>query len=566
MSDFYLKSGAGAVVLANQAWSTGNKMVPTRADATSNVAVAKKWVWECTTAGTTTGTPTWPASVTQDVTTVTQNGVVFTARKPGFSSGSTPDWTYSAIFFDYVYAALAAGDRLFQSNNHAESNAGIMVMAGAGTIGNPIKTISVNDGAAPPTAVTNAGTVTTTGANWQTIRGSGYHIGQTLISGNGFILNDNATAFQLYDTCSLQTTGGAIVIGQAGVANVGTRTKFKNCTFKLHSTGSTITFAGELIVEGGAFVSGTAQPVTMFTGPSDRTFGSIFCSGFDFSLGASTMNLISAGAVSNLLAMFRDCKLPASWAGSLVQGTPIVGQRIEMHNCDSGDTNYRLWVEDPYGAIRSETTLVRTGGSTDGDTAISLKFTPNANATFPVGVLRGIERVRRQSAIGSAITVTMSIIHDGAAALKDDEVWLEVMHLGNSGFPLGAFASDAKADVLATAANQAADTGSAWDSLITARANTTAYALGDKIKVATNTGRVFVCTTAGTSAGSEPGGYASAADGDAVTDNTATFRAMWRRKIDVTFTPQEKGYIHATPCVAKASPTLIYVDPKIVVT
>lgn len=58
----------------------------------------------------------------------------------------------------------------------------------------------------------------------------------------------------------------------------------------------------------------------------------------------------------------------------------------------------------------------------------------------------------------------------------------------------------------------------------TARADNTAYSLGDRILV-TGAGAVYLwqCTTAGTSAGSQPAGYATTGRGSTVTDGTAVF-------------------------------------------
>jgi hypothetical protein len=75
---------------------------------------------------------------------------------------------------------------------------------------------------------------------------------------------------------------------------------------------------------------------------------------------------------------------------------------------------------------------------------------------------------------------------------------------------------------------------------------------------------LFVCTTAGTSASSEPGGYASAVDGGTVTDGGATFKAMWRFKQTITTgTIGMAGLITVYPKVAKASLNGIYIDPMI---
>lgn len=61
---------------------------------------------------------------------------------------------------------------------------------------------------------------------------------------------------------------------------------------------------------------------------------------------------------------------------------------------------------------------------------------------------------------------------------------------------------------------------------MTARPNSTVVGLGYGIAVASNIGLDFICTTAGTTAGSEPAGYASAINGGTVTDGTAVFTAQ----------------------------------------
>ncbi len=178
-----------------------------------------------------------------------------------------------------------------------------------------------------------------------------------------------------------------------------------------------------------------------------------------------------------------------------------------MHNCDDGDTNYRLWVEDYAGSIKQETTIVRSGGASDGTTSLSWKMVSSANAEYPLIVLDSPEIVQWNDTTGSAITVTVEIITDNVT-LTDAECWLEVQYLGTSGYPLSTFISDAKADVLATAANQTTSTET-W-------------------------------TTTGLT--------------------TPT-----KQKLSVTFTPQEKGFLHAVVKLALLS-TTVYVDPLLVVT
>lgn len=177
-----------------------------------------------------------------------------------------------------------------------------------------------------------------------------------------------------------------------------------------------------------------------------------------------------------------------------------------MHNCDSADTNYMLWIEDYAGSIKIETALVKTGGASNGAVPFSLKMAASPNASYPTVPLESCELPAIWNAVtGSPVTVTVDVLHDSATNLTDSDIWLEVQYLGTSGFPLSSFINDAKADVLATAADQTASSAT-W-------------------------------TTTGMS-----------------NPNT--------QKLAVTFTPQEAGYLQAKVILAKAS-TTVYVDPKL---
>jgi len=205
-------------------------------------------------------------------------------------------------------------------------------------------------------------------------------------------------------------------------------------------------------------------------------------------------------------SVFRNCKLPASWSGSLVTGTLSLSERHELYNCDSGDTNYALHIADYAGSIIQETTIVRTGGASDGTTTLSWKVVSSANAEYPHQTLNTSEIVKWNDTTGSAITATVEVVTDGVT-LTDGECWLEVQYLGTSGYPLGSFISDAKADVLATAVNQATS-NETW-------------------------------TTTG-------------------------LASPTKQKLSVTFTPQEKGYYMCRVYLARPSAT-VYACSKITV-
>lgn len=517
MADFYLNSGSGVVERANSAANAlGAKVVIARADVSTNYSVVRKWVLECTTAGTTgAAVPTWPASVTQDVTTVTDGTVTWTCRKPGYSSGTTADWTFAAIYADYVAQALAAGDRLYVSNNHAESVAAAITLTFAGTSSAPNYVLCVSDAAAPPTATATTATITTTGTANLSISGCVYLYGVSLFHGTGgsstsFTLSSQSGSSTVVDTCVLKRVaygGNALSLGPSSGTTGGHSVELRNTNLSFSGTSQYVACNGNVSIIGGAMAAGSLTPASGIFNPDIKVAG-ISIQGFDFSGFAATVSPFKATATYGAcLSVMRNCKMPVGWSGNLVSGTiSVKGQRFELHNCDAADTNYRLWVEDLSGTIRSETVVVRTGGASDGITPLSWKMTSNANALFPMLPLNSPEIVKWNETIGTPVTVAIEVVTDGVT-LTNAECWLDVQYLGTSGFPLSLFANDAAADIFATPVNQTTSTAT-W-------------------------------TTTG-------------------------LTTPVKQSLSVTFTPQEKGFIHAVVKLAKTS-TTVYVDPLLTV-
>jgi hypothetical protein len=104
---------------------------------------------------------------------------------------------------------------------------------------------------------------------------------------------------------------------------------------------------------------------------------------------------------------------------------------------------------------------------------------------------------------GSSKTATVEILTDSASALNNDDVWLEIEYLGDSGSPLASFANNSKASIVASNAAQTSSSAT-W-------------------------------TTTG------------------ITN-------VMKQKLQITFTPQQKGVVKAVVKLAKASCT-VYVDP-----
>lgn len=563
MADYYANSANAAEWAASAAKNLGDRVVCTIAYGT---AAAKKYVYECTVAGTTGGTqPTWP---TTPGNTVADNDITWTCRE------CTTQANASRYAHYLINNRLAAGDRLFVKNTHSELISTLTILS-PGSMAAPIQVLSHSDAAEPPTTLAAGAVIGSTGSSRLTYYGGStysYGIEWSNAVGGSFgyygLLGANAasTVFVVENGSIRQNNNDSVLyIGNdaAHYPPYGTLVRLINSTLKLRGSGIVMVdsrfemFGGSLAYDGG-----TNLPSTLIT-PSGRSANLILFDGVDLSLMGSGKNLIGGASDGPCRAIFRNCKLGASV--TKVSGTiPNAGSaEIEFVNCSDGDTNYEY---DRYlfgGSVVEETTVRRNGGASDGTTPISDKYVTLSSVSLVTPFIGNWMQAWNEST-GASKTLTIHYLHGGATALDNDDIWPEVMALTTSGFPLASLASGRKADVLASASAWAADTAADWDDGVAAWAASTAYSVGDIRRKMTGDGSVFICTVAGTSGGSEPSWPAN--DGDTVVDGgTLTWRKMRREKISVGFTPQEKGPVRARVCVAAASLT-VWVCPKFEIT
>lgn len=476
-------------------------------------------------------------------------------------AGTGADWTNAYTTLLAACAAKAAGDDFWVAHDHAETQASAMTIVVPNTSPvNPCRIVCVNrSGSVPPVSadLRTTATITTTGNSNITLQtGAAYIEGIIFNAGTGA----NGTQFvttltwSYFRNCQLNKVGTS---GTGNAINLSGSVTLDNTSISVGATSDAIRCQNARIVWRNCTtpVTGATIPTSLF-GTSTNS-GSAWVEGLDLSALGSGKNIFGAlfGACDG---MIKDCKLNASVTIAATQSNLGTGQ-IYVSRSDSGGTNY---VERKYnyaGSQIDETVVVRTGGASDGTTAKSRNITTTDKAKFWAPFDATAIAIWQDST--SAATATIEGVWNAAALPNNDDIWFDLEYLGASGSPLGSYASGTKADVLATGAALTAST-QAWDSLVTARANSTAYSVGDVRKVASNSGRIFFCTTAGTSSGSEPAGYASAVDGGSVTDNTAVFRAGMRFKRTVSFTAGQKGYVYAYVRAGKLSSTF-YIDPKI---
>ncbi|MDE2097527.1 MAG: hypothetical protein KGL39_09800 [Patescibacteria group bacterium] len=541
-------------------------------------SVGNERVFRCTTSGTSGASePSW--TLTKNGTT-TSGTVVFTE-----CTGQELDQGPAASVWTAPHARLAnafasgwstAGDSLFVASNHAETQAAVLTITSPGTAASPCYVYCVTQTTIPPTSanLTTGGTLTTTGSNelhlsggYTYMRGITFNCAVGDGSGYYLVLGYAASCLWYLDSCTLiyssSNSGSGILVGY-NTPNLPVKIVLDNTTIQFANAGQSIQHNGGNFIwkNTSSAIAGATPPTTLFkTSSFNRYGGRVLLEGVDLSALGSGKTLVGAGnQVKDFY--FKDCKLGASVTIAATPTSPLEAD-VNILRVDSAGTNYRHEKYQYMGTQVVETTIIRTGGASNGTTGLSWNLTTTANSKW-ILPFEALPIAIWNSTTAANVTATLEGIWNAAALPNNDDFWFDVEYLGSASNPQGTFKTGSKGDNLATGSALTAST-QAWDSLVTARANTTAYTLGQTIKVSSNPGRVFFCTTAGTSAGSEPAGYASAVDGGSVTDGTAVFRAGVRFKLGVTMTspqPAQVGTVYVYPKAAKVSSTF-YIDPLI---
>jgi hypothetical protein len=424
-------------------------------------------------------------------------------------AGTGADWANAHVDLSSAITASSAGDTFYVAHDHSKNYGVSTTLTFKGTTSAPDRIICVNRaGSVPPVAADiTTGAVEGTNAATTTLSISGCFkmIGVTLAPGSGqstactLILSNATGNSQAFENCtfSLLSTGTA---SRINIGNANSRTWCLNCKLKFGATAQgVVPGAGHLTWVGPSSASilaaGSSVPTTLII----ATIGApVKFVGVDFSALSGT--IIGASATwwpADLV----NCKLHAS---ATVAGTPtdlrhLGVTAIGCHSSGIVERNEKYLYQ---GTLTTETTIVRTGGASDGTTPYSWKVVSTANSKrdFP---FETFPRELWNATTGVAKTLTVHCVTDNVT-LKDDEICIEVEYLGSSGSPITTLISDANATVLTTAANQSTSTET-W----------TTTGLATPVK----------------------------------------------QKLDVTFTPQMAGPIRWRVKVAKPS-TTVYVCPK----
>lgn len=424
----------------------------------------------------------------------------------GSNNGSS--WANAFTTLTTAFATEAAGDTLYVAHDHAESTASAVTLTSSGTAALMTKIVCVDRaGSVPPVSADRRTTaqVTTTLASGITFAGFAHYDGIIFNCGTGAStatlgLVGTSSQMQRFDNCSLRlggTGGSSINIGNTSAG--GGTAELNNTTMQFNATSQFVMPITKLVWRNTPSALLGTIPTTLFT-PTGIRGGLVECSGVDLSAAGSGKTLAGTAASAQCFRYeFIDCKLNASVTKSAVPLGPSATE-VDFIRCSSSGVNYTVFRHRYSGTLNDETTIVRTGGASDGTTSIAWKVDTTANCTF-TAPFECPPIVVWNDTTGSSVTATVEGIWGGGAVPNDDDIWLEVEYLGDASSPQGSFVNDGKANLLATAAGQ-------------------------------------------TSSSETWGG------------STTKF------KMSVSFTPQQKGWVYGRVKCGKASSTF-YVDPKL---
>jgi hypothetical protein len=379
-------------------------------------------------------------------------------RSGAGGAGTGADWANAYTTLAAACSAKAAGDVFWVAADHAETQASAMTITAPGTVTAPNQILcAIHTGSVPPVSadLRTTATISTTGANAITLQGFFYCYGiifqsnSAAAGGGGGINVVNTTGNQQrYDSCVFRTLSTATATIAMGTS--GTVLYWNNCSVKFGAVGNTINLGrGRFIWTNSpsAIDAAGSLPTTLFNN-AGGTPVVLQLEGVDLSALSAKTIFPNLGAPMN--AIIKDCRLPASVTINAAQTGGLGQGEVTLIRCDSGSVNYRTEKHNYAGDQTTETTIVRTGGATDGTQQVAFKVITTANSRWadpftciPISIWNDST---------SSVTATVYGIWGGGAVPNKEDIWIDVEYLGSGSNPQGSIATSGNADILATGA------------------------------------------------------------------------------------------------------------------
>jgi len=382
-------------------------------------------------------------------------------------SANGTSWANAYTKLATAFTGKAASDIFYVAHDHAETTAGTVALTNPLTSNvAPTRIICANRaGSVPPVSADRRATATVASTGVGDISFTGYTHYDGIIfncaagSSGSLILGSTDFSRLRFDNCSLRAAGTSTnAIGIGTSAAEGVFVELNNTTLSFATVGGICNPQGTLKWRNTPSALLGTIPTFLFQPVAGRGCN-VECIGVDLSAAGSGKTIVDAATVNQTISCvfrFIDCKLNASVTKS---GQPQTAGALECDFIRSGATgvNYQLTSYRRTGTLDHETTIVRSGGASDGTTPISWKVVTPANCDYSMSFECPPIAIWNDTT-GSAKTATVECI--AAAIMTDADIWLDVEYLGDASSPQGSFVNDGKADLLATAANQTTSSAS----------------------------------------------------------------------------------------------------------
>jgi hypothetical protein len=421
----------------------------------------------CTVTGTVGAVePTWNAYTTTGATT-TDNGATWVTLKD--SSNKFTNWSApharlnNAVTWDQSVVA-SSSHVILAASEHAESQAsGLNISFAPVSLTTSQFVYCVDKSNVPPTSadVTTGASIASTGSGNMSWGNYKFFDGLTLIYGGG--ANGGNITLQVsgeYRNCTFTLNSPGSAQSFFFVTGLGTNyAEYVNCTVNFTHVGDTLSLnnAGEPAKFTNCTFAGTA-PTNLLSGNGTGVSNVLF-QGCDMSFMGSGKTIVNQGGCLSMVTLL-DCKLGSgvtiSSALTLSQTQPVT----YVVRSDSAADSYRQEKYNSRGSQVVETTIIRTGGASDGVTGISWKLVTTANVFWWIPFECIPITIWNNNTSGTH-TVTIFGIWGGGAVPNNDQIWADVEYLGTASFPQGVVATATKVNGLASGAALGTDT-STW--------------------------------------------------------------------------------------------------------
>jgi hypothetical protein len=415
-------------------------------------------------------------------------------------AGGTADglsWTNAKLTLAATLTGASAGDYVYISEDHAETTAASITLTSPGTGAAPVCIWCINH---TSNTLATTGAVSTTGSSSSIVIGSGgvayiYGITFNVSDGsNGGNFTTTGAANWIFDTCKINLTTSSTSVLSLAVSTACPKITFINTPIKFGHTSQHINVEQvdlKWLNTANAVDSAGSAPTSLILFTSASAYpAKVLLDGLDLSKVTGSLFTLTSNLALNECYV-QNCKLGTGVALSTGAIGSDVGPVVRMDNCTStSGVNYQMEHDKYQGTIKTEATIIRTGGATDGTTPLSWLLTSNTTPTF-------FKPLESPAIVfwSTATTKTPTVYITSNTALTTADIWLEVEYLGTVNYPKSVFALGraAVADtppVIPTGTGLSADGTSTWGGTaqtykytLTTSALTTAMAGPVKVKV-----------------------------------------------------------------------------------